>query len=1551
MKELDDYRQKAQAARQELSKIEESLQQRRNLLRQKQSQLSILLREGRSGTPSERAVQQEIRVLEVEIADTAEQVRGLKRPSIHLLVEPSERAQPWELIEGLDDRLPILLLPVRIETRFMNVDEGRELWVRIFPDDIAVHTHETSLTADEINAGKTYWQESWRARQENNSEKQDVVRKGAWRALAEAHGSPRASWIARRTRPENPAAPRLEDLQFPQFPPESIKAESWSQAPRSKVMPDRFVVMGFSGGQEVFRVAGNPIPDPLILGPDPQAEELEFRQEGGKLLVGENIAWLYDFPRAVELGMGVRIPLDPDTAQKGLSRLLVLGLRLSADAKDGQELVEELFENHLYSPDGMSLVPQGTPTNNTEQQGSGFSSEDQRADTSFALERGGPLFEPVDEPWKKSDGQRLVEALGIRPGLFQRARHADRMDVGEALQMNRALWSGTLGYFLEEMLDFSLARVNQVRAFFTENVTGRGLLPAIRVGTQPYGLLLTSDFSRWKWSREVEGAALPSLDFVYEKMRKVEKTMVELIPGAARVGAPGDSFQNLLSVLGLNPTSVEFYRRYAVGLEYLWNYQAFRLVPIAERTRMMEVLRELALSIANLLEIDPARLPTVCLLSFFLRQDLIRDPLVDDISRDEVEKLSETKTLRAVYSAPDLVNPNASIETNYIGWLAFSPYQAIKEQRFQNLAGERQPIPRPLLYRMLRSSLLQAVHDATLRLYERQGLVQPAARREVELGNIQIDRTVTRWEFMDAIIGLLMPQVSKKKEAVAAFLLSEEGLRLEEAKELREVVESIRSLIGLSTAQLERVFAEQIDLCSYRLDAWQAGCFNHRLQQLRFPSQSEGKFKKRVQGLYLGAFGWLEDLRPGPVPVPTDLSSVPASLHDPQRDGPLFEQPDNAGFIHAPSLNHAVTAAVLRSAYLTHFDKQHPEKMAVNLSSQRVRTALSFLEGVNNGQELGALLGYQFERGLSERYGDPVLNTFIPRFRKRFPQVADKITQDDTGEQIETREARNVFDGYALLHAVFIQDPPLTYPYGINELPPKNSTRGKAIQAEVAHMAESLDAIADLSLAEGVYQVAQGNFERAGGILKAMTQGDTSPIPEIIHTPRGGNALTQRVMLYLQPGPVASPWPGAPTRRSTLEPGLNAWIGDLLPRPAKIQYAVRLAGGSPDEHSLIGLGIQPIDLVYLIGDDLAGETTELESRIIFQHRALQKNDALEVQIDFMSELQDPQAVTLFELLPMLRALRKLVTTGRPMEAGDHELPSESTSNPATNSNPRGIILADLKNRVQSALAAFSSAVSVLGSAIPPAGTDGQPDLNLANVANLRAALRTLSEFGIPDAFPLSAVGVSPQAKSTLTRQAVSVHAIATQNLAKAQALKTAGDDVSLITEERTNNYRSATQALFGPAFNLIPTFNLRNRAELQAAANFRDEAPPNNLTRHHQDNPLIVAEWLQGAAIVQPNLANLETIYLLGENFGAPRTQNKPLQLPFRRADHWVAASFPEGYHPEGEFLSILQVLPQTGFRPAAPQSGLLVDEWVEVLPIRSETTGIAFHFNQPRSV
>src|SRR5215831_8660781 len=70
---------------------------------------------------------------------------------------------------------PLVLLPVRLETRFFpQPDGGAELRVRVYPDKVHVDTHEPQLTAQEQTWGKHFWEHTWRAGND------DGAKKNAW---------------------------------------------------------------------------------------------------------------------------------------------------------------------------------------------------------------------------------------------------------------------------------------------------------------------------------------------------------------------------------------------------------------------------------------------------------------------------------------------------------------------------------------------------------------------------------------------------------------------------------------------------------------------------------------------------------------------------------------------------------------------------------------------------------------------------------------------------------------------------------------------------------------------------------------------------------------------------------------------------------------------------------------------------------------------------------------------------------------------------------------------------------------------------------------------------------------------------------------------------------------------------------------------------------------------------------------------------------------------------------------------------------------------------
>src|SRR5262249_22078856 len=88
---------------------------------------------------------------------------------------------------------------------------------------------------------------------------------------------------------------------------------------------------------------------------------------------------------------------------------------------------------------------------------------------------------------------------------------------------------------------------------------------------------------------------------------------------------------------------------------------------------------------------------------------------------------------------------------------------------------------------------------------------------------------------------------------------------------------------GIETRRI--LVAETLDLASHRLDAWLTGIVEQRRAAPR---------AGRPLGFIVGASAGVENLAP---------------QNAPQRNG---------SFIHAPTVAHAVTAGLLRSAYLTH---------------------------------------------------------------------------------------------------------------------------------------------------------------------------------------------------------------------------------------------------------------------------------------------------------------------------------------------------------------------------------------------------------------------------------------------------------------------------------------------------------------------------------------------------------------------------------------------------------------------------------------------------------
>jgi hypothetical protein len=115
------------------------------------------------------------------------------------------------------------------------------------------------------------------------------------------------------------------------------------------------------------------------------------------------------------------------------------------------------------------------------------------------------------------------------------------------------------------------------------------------------------------------------------------------------------------------------------------------------------------------------------------------------------------------------------------------------------------------------------------------------------------------------------------------------------------------------------------------------------------------------------------------------------------------------------------------------------------------------------------------------------------------------------------------------------------------------------------------------------------------------------------------------------------------------------------------------------------------------------------------------------------------------------------------------------------------------------------------------------------------------------------------------------------------------------------------------------------------------------------DHAFPVDDWISGVARVRDKVRDWERIVLLAGAVGRFEPTMIPAQLPYRADDHWLALEYPDDYVIDGDRL--LYTAHHAGL-PSAVGSlcGLLLDEWTEVIPATSDTTGLAFNYDSPDS-
>ena len=388
--------------------------------------------------------------------------------------------------------------------------------------------------------------------------------------------------------------------------------------------------------------------------------------------------------------------------------------------------------------------------------------------------------------------------------------------------------------------------------------------------------------------------------------------------------------------------------------------------------------------------------------------------------------------------------------------------------------------------------------------------------------------------------------------------------------------DSLEPLAGIATARRAVLTGEIIDCASHRYDAWMTSLATARLAGMQ----------ARKPGIQLGAWGAVRGIERRQATKVPATGTIPAGTEASGAGG---------GFVLAPSPRHASMAGVLRAAWIAHGGQAGGAlaPFATGLESDAVRRALVVAEGMRNGQQLGALLGYQLERAIHDAsgIGGVEIDWVVFVLRRQFPLKVDTI---DNAPQVSSE--RTVADGWKLAQAETATPGSVVAGVvsdGDPSQPELSPAERAALQAAIGDVLTTLDAFADLGLAESMYQLAGANLERAAAALDMA--GRATPPPETFEsmaTPRGGRGIEQRLVITFgnsqRPAGYATDTP-----RARLAPGADAFVARRLgPIDA---FRVRLLDAAGEQIAAplrSSLGLSALDIAAL---DLNAANITLQS--------------------------------------------------------------------------------------------------------------------------------------------------------------------------------------------------------------------------------------------------------------------------------------------------------------------------------------------------------------------
>ncbi len=1315
--------------------------------------------------------------------------------------------------------VPTLLFPLKLETRFV----GNELWIRFVPDPILVNQLIQKVSKEEKNALDRF-QAIYKT--PITTEEDEENNKAAWRALVQKVGVYRAAWLVH----QNPKEATHSDKPVMEI----------------AVLPDAFDISLYTDYEK-----GECIPESCTV-------------TCGKTLRAfqEEKLWEVDFSEAKNLGLGIIIPLDDDVDH--FDRITVVGRQTNSSSQD----LIKLLDAHSYT-NGVSFLPYGTPTNNTEKEKTPYSSaKRQDADVTYDC-----LVPPAKKVEEHSWADTTAKALGLEAEAFEYDRYAQTKQDELVQALKTILW-WSLGHQTIKLLIGKGSEVYSAREqewlweHYQQYVHAQGPLPAIQVGRNPYGLLPVARTE----PREGDDELFHFRTITQRLLKAWGKMVIDGVPKAG----DGES-DYVLSALAMQDCSTHHLAQF-----------------LMDKDTLIQLLKAQHLG---------TNFDENALISRFL--------LINGMS---------PRTLLALNTQwENMVNKNKEkirggeeeegILEGYLdkNWNGSKLFELIKAGKPVTLTEE------------MDLSLLVAGKEKYLPKLSHTIDTKDDTQRKPLPGQINEHSLLS---ILELLIDRAL-QISKPNEAKDA---------------LRNAITTLDDLSADgSWSKLQQAFTQALDLNAYRLDAWVTSAATRLLAQHR---------KKDPNGLQLGVFGWVENLKRDDTRAMAYAGGRVTTYRDPYPE-------DGGGFIHAPSTTQATAAALAKSAFLANQKTETEPKnaLALNLLSDRIQGAQRLHDGIRHGQDIAALLGYAFERQLHDLGAD----NCIAHFRDEYPFVANK----------KELESLNVVDGVKLLE----------------NYPPDGTTRysfecgnDEHIQQALTYINDLKDASADSLHFEALFQAAQGNHERAAAALDAFQGEGTPPILDSLRTPPQGSTLNYKFLYCLSGSDIPRiNYLTDDNVRAAAEPVLENWLRKQLGDQEDVTFQVKVT--DPDNRMaprIVDLNLRQLNLGYLDLLMLAETTLDLQQKQEEKENAPQKGiSGLEQRVihfirkqetELTSELsykfipEDSEALKQFWTL--LRYLRRFLLTDKSL-LPQHILPSSEAE--------RAVYVYsdwyDVYQRVQSTAIFYAQ----LKEKLDPESENYAP-------AEFARSLERVARFGIKEADRIfgekNPEAIAPAVYKVMTN-AYTAYEAAIKKCKKVLDLEKDVEISSTAKKLSPNQYKNlfdhldtAAKALFGPAFRIIRPVRFPKdlddflQKEQEALIGFK----PTN--RNGQER---IREWLQGLADIYPEMKTYEDAQLLRSAWGKSKedytlqiAQYTPV-IEHREKYPWVALNEDERAkinggppdneppYPPGTFSMVIEG-PKNITWEDAPLYLLPIWEGRDAIPQTTRNTGISFQYDAPNA-